>query len=359
MFIKKLKSIGTLKYFGALLVVLSKLLFAAEVEIQANCKSLSNANETPTETTLNESVIVYVDDFPPYINAKGEPAGASTKTLDALAEYAGVTLEYRYISYKDATKLMSLGKNVISFPYFKTQEREDKFLFTEAFVNISIQIYYNRQYSDYGNIDDISSLKIGIVNGYSYGEKLDKLIQNPIEFDSDEASLNALLNNKIQILPMATGVMNTLLENTFSAQRQLILPIKSIEGAEPLYVMTPKTEFGVHIRCLLNDAIATKFGDTQPTDNMIESTPTADVAELIPAEGFPAILGQDINDEDTHYTLPIGTSVLVLDWSDGIRNPSISKGNNRNMLLTSKVVVLNGPHVGTEMMIRNMHIKLN
>jgi polar amino acid transport system substrate-binding protein len=315
-----------------------------------------NENNATTDTN---TVLVYVDTFAPYINEEGSKLGSSATTLKVLGEYAGLEIEYRYIPFSDATTLMLLEKDVVSFPYFITDERKENFYFSKPIVNISIQLFFNRQFNELSSINELSNLRVGTVVGYSYGQNIDDLLNEPKTFDSDMTALLALMKGEIDVLPMASGVMESMLNTHFVDQRQLIRPIQKISGKEQFHVMAPKTSFGKAIIDKINKAIALKFGDATPLDSRAVKAPDADVAELIPAEGFPAIIGHDTENSDLNYTLPIGTKVVVLDWSEAIRNPNTNSSINRNMMLTSKVVILNGPHVGKELMVRNMHIKLN
>ncbi|MFQ3249369.1 MAG: polar amino acid transport system substrate-binding protein [Glaciecola sp.] len=323
--------------------------------------SFSFAHNSPNNinVTDSEKVIVYVDTFAPYINDKGAELGTSAKTLKILGEYADIDIEFRYVPYTDATVLMQLKKDAISFPYFITEARKEQFYFSKPIVNISIRLFFNRQYTELSQIKELNKLRVGTVVGYSYGENIDSLLGEAKEFESDMAALLALMKGEIDVLPMASGVMESLLNTYFLDQRQLIRPIQSIQDTEQFHVIAPKTAFGKKVIDKLNKAIELKYGNATPQDNRTVKAPDADVAELIPAEGFPAIIGQDLEDSDRNYTLPIGTKVVVLDWSEAIRNPNTNSNINRNMMLTSKVVILNGPHVGKELMVRNMHIKLN
>jgi polar amino acid transport system substrate-binding protein len=341
-----------------LTILLSLNCFAVLTLSQASAtEQVTDPNKVPA--TNQTKVVVYVDTYAPYINKETSPLGSAAKTLKVLGEYAGIDFEFRYVPFADAIKLMESGKNAVSFPYYFTEERDEVFYYSAPIVNISIQLFFNRQYSDLTNIDNIKNLKIGKVDGYSYGENIDKLLGNAQVFDSHMTAMTALMENEINVLPMANGVMDTLLNTHFADQRQLIRPIKNMSGSEQFHVLAPRTPFGKSIRYKLDKAIKLKFGDKTPQDNRTDKAPDADVAELIPAEGFPAIIGEDLNNAEVNYTLPIGTKVVVLDWSESIRSPNTTTGINRNMLLTSKVVILNGPHVGKELMVRNMHIKLN
>lgn len=315
-----------------------------------------NAKDNKAVDVVN-SIVVYVDDFPPYINSRNKPLGSAAKTLKVLGQYADIEIDLQYMPYSDAMALMRLKRKVVSFPYFYTEQRAEDFYFSKPLSLVSIQVFYSRQFNNIGERQDLKGLKIGKVSGNSYGQEIDNLLTGAVEFDSEINAVAALMNNTIDVLPMAKGVMNAIIQSQFTAQKELIRPIAAIQGVEKFHLMAPKSEYGKSVIDIFDAAIALKFGDDPLIENKIELAPKVDLAELIPAEGFPAIIGKGV-DDNASYTLPIGTRAIVLDWSEGIREPNSATNINRNMLLTSKVVILNGPHVGKEMMVRNMHIQL-
>ena len=208
-------------------------------------------------------------------------------------------------------------------------------------------------------MDSLNGLKIGVVKDNSYGAVIDGMVaeQSLEEFDSELSAIVALAQGRIDVLPMANGVMDSLIKTDFPAHKEVIKPFKKIFAREAFRVMAARSVYGEAVINNINQAISLKFMGEEPGELTEQSPPNVDLAELIPAEGFPAIIGVSTQD-NKEYTLPIGTRVIVLDWSDGIRKPNSAASINRSMLLTSKVVVLNGPHVSKEMLVRNMHIQL-
>ena len=300
---------------------------------------------------------VYVDEYPPYISAPNDALGSAAKILDTLGKYSDTQIRFSYLSYLDAERLMLLGKNAVAYPYFFTSKRAESYYFSCGVALASIEIYYSRQFNALEDIVTLEGLTVGVVAGNSYGKSIDERLVGPIEYDTEINAIVALMDNKIDVLPMAKGVMDSFIKTHFSAQRELLKPLANIRGKSLFRVMAPKNEFGLNAINLINHAIVQKFGKSGPNERSVEIPPKVDLAVLIPAEGFPAIIGKNLEDNND-YTLPIGTQVIVLDWSEGIRKPNLATSINRSMMLTSKVVILNGPHVSKEMMIRNMHIQL-
>ncbi|MHA7870810.1 MAG: hypothetical protein ACX939_00515, partial [Hyphococcus sp.] len=83
-----------------------------------------------------------------------------------------------------------------------------------------------------------------------------------------------------------------------------------------------------------------------------------DVARIIASEGFPVVVGVAVDDAQSYYAVPQGTKVLVLNWSNRILESSRNARLYQTMVDQSSVLVLNGPHTGKELLIKNMHIAI-
>jgi len=317
--------------------------------------SLSYAE--PTETILTET-------WPPYILSQDEPKGSAAKWLDLLFEHQKTTPNWQYMPYDVSFYYVSKGQRNLGFPFFKTSERASQVLFSDPVFYVTSKMYYNRQYlnADSAKIAFEQKQKMGKVAGYSYGATLDKLLENAIEFGTEKQALTALFNHEVYILPMTEGVMNYHLTNDFPLRKELIKPIKGIEDTSSLHVIAANNRAGKKLIDDINQTIQI-LADAGINDLQTNKTsmPVAiDVAQLITSEGYPLITGQTEKQGDNidYYALPQGSKVIVIQWSDKMTQASKSDRIYKNMMDLSKVVVLNGPHVGKELFVRNMHIEL-
>ncbi|GAC16027.1 substrate-binding periplasmic protein [Aliiglaciecola lipolytica] len=308
------------------------------------------------------SVRVLTNVWAPYINPEQEPLGRAAKVLETIAAYAQKDIKWRYIPYRDAALLLEKQKAELSYPYFYTEERAEKFHLSKPIFYLTSRLYFNRHFVSSEQADNqYSSLKIAKVAGYSYGEKIDKIVENAKQYETEEDALIALLNNEVQILPMTEGVMNNLLDTRYADQKQLIMPVKNVNDESSLHIMASKNDVGEQLIADFDKAISMRQNGEdiklQPLQNLKQKV---DLATLVTSEGFPAILGESENQLGNidYFTIPIGTKVIVLEWSQKILTPSSSDRIYKNMMDTSKVVVLNGPHVGKELRVKNMHIQL-
>ncbi len=306
---------------------------------------------------------VLTDAWPPYINAEGEPLGSAAHVLDLIGTEADAEVAWRYKPYGLAYQLVKRNKALLAYPYFRNQQRSGEVLFSEPVFSVRSRIYYNRRFIDGERVKrNFEQLRMGRVAGYSYGEQLDKLIKDPMIFPNELAALEALFTNDIDLLPMTEGVMYTTLQRHFPNREQLVLPIDGIEDESSLHVIAARTADGEAAIAKLNQALARldDLGIAATPQSIDPNKKRLDLAKLIPAEGYPVILGRLSDDESNqqYFALPQGTRVIVLEWSDKIQRASDSDRLYKIMIDMSKVVILNGPHVGKVLFVRNMHIEL-
>ncbi|MDX1696204.1 MAG: transporter substrate-binding domain-containing protein [Ketobacteraceae bacterium] len=315
--------------------------------------------------TEREPVAIYTSEWLPYINGRGAPLSNDAVLVSLVALEAGYDLEWRYFPFNAAYDLVKRNKAMLAFPYFKTEERASEVLFSRPILEVVSQLYFNRQYhkaEEFGK--DLRRYRIGKVAGYSYGDRLDKLLSAAVAFPSERDAIAGLLNNQIDILPITEEVADATLERYFPNRRQLIqeIPLAEPYKASPLFLIAPKSAEGEKLINAFNQAISdlTDRGVISITSRELKRYRQPDFAELITAEGYPVILGQTKKDEETtrYFTLPNGTQVLVLQWSQRIQEASHTDRLYMNMVDLSRVLILNGPHVGRELYVKNMHIHL-
>lgn len=298
----------------------------------------------------------------PYIEKADQPLGTAAELLSQIVSQEDISLDWRHQNYDLAFELIAQGKQQAGFPFFKTSERAERVLFSQPIFSVTNRIYYNRQREKQLNVEQLAQLtqhKFGRVAGYSYGEKIDTYLVDATVFASEPAALEALLAHQIDFLPMTESVMNTLLNQKFKDQSLLIETVAGVVGHDSLHLIAPKNEQGQQLISKIDRMVAQVKDIESLSLKVVERDMPKDIARLITAEGYPAIVGQtSLNQEVQYYTLPQGTRVLVLKWSDKIRTASQTDRIYKSMIDLSQVVVLNGPHVGKELYIKNMHLEI-
>ena len=310
-------------------------------------------------TSWAKPISVATSQWAPYIHAENQPLGTAADILKQVLSQEQQTIAWHYQNYDLALELVAKGKQQAAFPYFKTAEREQRVLFSEPIFSVTSGIYYNRQRERKLNFSQLNSHRFGRVSGYSYGQVIDAYLSNAVIYPSEKDALESLFKNEIDFLPMTESVMNTMLNQGYRDQALLIKKIDKIEGNDTLHLIAPNTVEGNVLISKVNQLLEQVKGIDSLQPQPVERFKPKDIARLITAEGYPAIVGQtSLNDVTDYYTIPQGTRVLIVNWSDKILRPSTTDRLYKSMIDLSHVVILNGPHVGKELYIKNMHLEI-
>lgn len=328
------------------------------VALLALCTPLVDAKD---ET--RQPLTIITNTWAPYINNEQAPKGTAASIVDLVATELDADIDWRYVPYDLSYQMVKRNRAHLAFPFFKTQARADEVIFSDPVFSATSHLYYNLQFlTREQSRAELSSLRIGRVSGYSYGQKIDRLLNGALVFGNEKSALQALFNRQIDLLPMTDGVMAHTLHSEFPERIQLIRQREDIHDQSSLHVIAPKTPAGKQSITAFNRALGELRALNIDSINVVpvQLPVPLDLAQLITAEGYPAILGQTNNlaSSSQYFTLPQGTRVIVIEWSDRIVEPSSTDRFYKNMMDLSRVVVLNGPHVGKELFIRNMHIEL-
>lgn len=307
----------------------------------------------------SKSISIATNQWAPYINMQNQPLGSAADILRQVLSQDNHNVVWRYQNYDLAFELVAKGKQQAAFPYFKTPEREQKVLFSNAILSVTSHIYYNRQGESQLDFKQLSTHKFGRVAGYSYGQDIDNYLTNAKVFTSEKDALESLFKNEIDFLPMTESVMNNMLNQTYKNQALLIKHIDKLSSYDTLHLIAPNTDEGKTLIDKINRLLKQVEGIESLKAKPLKRFKPKDIAKLITAEGYPAIVGQvSLNEITDYYTLPQGTRVLILSWSSKILKPSKTDRIYKSMIDLSHVVVLSGPHVGKELYIKNMHLEV-
>lgn len=314
-------------------------------------------------TGAQEPLRAYTEEWPPYVRAPDEPLGGAARIVRLVVDNMDRRAEFEYFDFGYSYRMVKEGRADLSFPYFRTAAREGDVLWSEPLFSVRNRVFYNRRFHDFSRAGgDFSGLRIGRVAGYSYGDAIDAMLDDPVVFATEVEAVEALLNNSIDLLPVTDAVADAILAESFPNRRELVRAAAGVESWSTLHVIAPKTAEGHALIAAFNESRAELIAEGLIADRDLSAegafARAEDIGEIVVSEGFPIVVGVDPGDPSRHYAIPQGTRVLMLEWSPRIAEPSRTDRLYQAMTDQSRVVVLNGPHVGRELLVKNMHIAI-
>lgn len=319
----------------------------------------------------DESWTVYTDIYRPYVLPVGETDGRGMRIVRLILENMKVEYDFEYIDYGFASFSTRTKPNTVTFPWLRSAEREENFLFSRPLFSVVSKIYYNKQaFDEPPKPEQTTSMSYAQVKDYAYSDSVQRRLDaarqrsgGVMVYANDAEAIRGLLLNEIDLLPLPSSVVEATLQAEFSDHLRLLGTLAIAPEKYSLHLLAPKTPTG---RAFIDafdssyDALAAAGvltawdAEVTSVDNNLGET-----ARLVASEGFPVIVGRRETDgRNDFFAIPQGTRVLILEWSKKIHQPSASDRIYKTMVDETKVLVLNGPHVAEELFVKNMHIAM-
>lgn len=319
----------------------------------------------------SDPVVIYTDTFRPFIQGETEPDGDGMRMVRLILENMDQPYEIRFRDFGFSLYTAERTAGTATFPWRKVPEREAKFHFSEALFDAQTRLYYNRQSFPEGlRAEALQGITIGRLEDYAYTGVIAELLDdagtenNQVQLFAREANaIRALLLGEVDVLPLPATVVEATTRSNFPNHIELLQTVDGIAEPFPLHMIAAKTPegeafisaFDESFRELLDAGII----EAPMTGEQDVDTNFGVTAELLASEGFPVIVGRRASDgENEFFAIPQGTRALVLDWSDTILSASKSDRIFKTMVDETRVLILNGPHVGKELFVKNMHISV-
>lgn len=327
----------------------------------------ASASQLVAQQNPDVTVKIYTDTYRPYVLPEGEVDGSAMRLVRLVVRNMGLQPDFEHIDYGYGFYATRKSKGDLSFPWLKTEERQKDVLYSIPLYDTEIQFFYNiRFFPESIEKSALEEKIIGRVINYSYGEDIDTLLNEAENqdraktFSTDVDAIAALLNGDIDVLPQLNSVLRATLDTSFADQSRLIRSVQDMTTLFPNYLIAPKTAEGQRLIKAFNKSYLEllKAGviDTNNLSFPVSNSLPSDIAEIVASEGFPVVIGTSRSDAAESYAIPPGTRVLILDWSDRILAPSDSDQLYKTMVDETLVLILNGPHIGKELYIKNMHL---
>lgn len=332
---------------------------------------IAGAPSLAQTTGERDRLEVYTEYWPPYVNEAGAELGTVARLVRIVLDEMGYAADWRYFDYNYSYHKVRTGRAMIAFPFFRIGERPNEVAFSRELFRATSRLYYNQRFTRSGDVEEkLQRGRFGRVSGYRYGETIDPLVADATEFQTERAALQALLDDQIDFLPMTERVADEILARDFPNQLQLVSPVEDIADPATLHVIFPATPEGEALRDEFDQALERLLlGENAILNGADDAArPRAaplTIASVVASEGFPIILArraengsEDGAGQRRFYAVPQGTRVAIVTWSERIAGEMTDDRLFRTMMDETLVVALNGPHVGREMYIRNMHLAI-
>ncbi len=313
----------------------------------------------PVSAQSAQPLAVHTDIWPPYVEAGTPVQGSVVNLVRTVLDDMGERPDWQRFDFAYSYDKVLRQRAPLAFPYFLTPEREAEVMFSAPLFEVTNLIFHNRRF---GTLEaaGLEGARFGRVAGYRYGAVLDAYAGDARVFASEAGALRALLDGEIDALPMTQSVAEATLASEFPDELELIRPVEGVSDTASLHVIAPMSEEGTRLIARFDASLARlraegiiPAGDPSARVRLPERT----LARLVASEGFPMILAR-VQGEAGHLSMPPGARATIIEWSPRIADGQSDERIYQTMMDETRVVMLSGPHVGRELLVRNMHLEI-
>ncbi len=319
-------------------------------------------------------------EWPPYTTAeplsKTEESGQATgygiavDIIDAVLEEMRYSPHLEFMSWGEALEAVEQGLVRASFPFVKSDKREQFAYYSDSLFKISSVIFYNidklKQPSIYQSYADLSQCsgdcRVGFVRDYAYPQEVTDNVTNPVIIDDERLAFRKLISGEIDMLPADRRVAQTLLDKYYPTAQHQIAILPQMPGiVRDVYLIAGRknTENAAFIERF--NAALSKLRSAGEIDRILEhyrrQSQLVFEVRLTTTNSYPLIFGTHNNEANTTKGLliPRGTHAVVVSWHESFRQPR-ELDVQRQMREKSLVKIMEGPLKGELLWVPNIFI---
>ncbi len=149
-------------------------------------------------------MIITTNDYPPYTSTLEEGNQIVTDIVKSAFKSQGIPLEVWIIPWSRGERMLLNGAVFGSIPYFKTDERQQEFIFSDPIIYSKNRFFFHKQkipnQKDLNTLEDFKGNVMGAVRGYWYVPDFEKYGLDITYVNSDRAGLKMLLIKRIDYI---------------------------------------------------------------------------------------------------------------------------------------------------------------
>ncbi len=324
-----------------------------------------------TATDAMETITLLTGEWSPYTTSlddgksPGTGGGYGLACEIVTAVLRGMQLEptYEFQPWSRVLDLLRSGQYEFAFPYRKTPEREQEFLFSDTLITGNGVLFYNilsiPDSSSIKSITDLKKFSIGLVEGYRYEPELETTLPKIKHIKTELNAFEELVKGEIDLLPAEALVGQQILRRFFYSSQHKVARLPGLNYPSSLHLIAPKAEpdrtafmrqFNESLKQIRSSGIHREFLSRYEVE-----TQTAYKVKLTGWSTFPLAVGTLEKDAKEGFLIPRGTEAIVVEW-----HPLFLKESDfdihKEMFEKSRVKILEGPLKDRLLWVPNMFL---
>lgn len=187
--------------------------------LMISCQSPAPTLPPPSPTAVNtpagessaQTIRLANGDWPPYLSETMPNYGIASQIVIEAFALQGITVEYGFFPWPRAFVLAQDGSWDGSLLWYKNEEREKDFYFSEEVLGGDTVLFHlASEPLEWESIDDLEGLRVGATLEYDYGEEFNQAEQAGLftveRVPADLQNFEKLLAGRIDVFPLAREI---------------------------------------------------------------------------------------------------------------------------------------------------------
>ncbi|MRW90787.1 transporter substrate-binding domain-containing protein [Duganella sp. FT80W] len=196
------------------------------------------------------------EEWPPFFSHTLPDNGLTGALLDSVLERMGYSVQIQYYPWKRAMKVgLEDPRYAGAVAMFRTPEREKLCYFSDPVGSRqTVLAFLSDKPVSAAALKDLRGMRLGVVDGYSYGAQFDELVRSGVltveNAANDEMNLRKLLHSRFQAIVIERRVLGYLLASTRfqPGDHERIVVTDQLFIERSVHVCFQRTEQGLHLQ---------------------------------------------------------------------------------------------------------------
>ncbi|SLM31964.1 putative ABC-type amino acid transport/signal transduction systems, periplasmic component/domain [Desulfamplus magnetovallimortis] len=200
--------------------------------------------------SANETVRLAIGDWAPYTSETDPDGKLLEEVVTEAFKAEGIDVEYAYYPWKRSYVNVEKGKYDGTFPWNKTEERENEFYFHKESLIKDPGVYFHLKSKDFdwNTIEDLKKYKVGVTIGYKQEEtyKEHGIVADTVP--DEQMNFKKMLVGRIDVYQTSKVVGYATINKLFPPEEAKLFTNhpKAVEESEYYILFSKKTPNGQH-----------------------------------------------------------------------------------------------------------------
>lgn len=197
-------------------------------------------------TNADQSIRLCINEWSPWFSRDLKYYGLTSRIVTEAFKSEGIKVIYVFRPWKRCLGEAKAGTIDGTPGWFKNKDRTKHYYFSKKIAETKNAFFYLKSTKfDWKSVDDLTKYKIGIVNGYSYGDKINNAEKEGrltlIRSLDDKINFRQLFNKRVDVILSEFEVGKSILSSNYKQEQNKLVKHHALFSlTEDVYLLLSK-----------------------------------------------------------------------------------------------------------------------